>query len=209
MKLIINNQMDKNKIKILVILFITILILFILFVMFFRNQRRSAEVPVVEQEITSQELPDQIDDNGPVKLEPRPEEELKPMNYTAEDLKMMAFSFAERLGSYSNQASFANITELKMFMTPSMQNWADSYVTQMKKDFEYSGHYEGVSTRALTGKIIDFDAENKKAEILVHTQKTKTDDIGKEDVSQEYITIRYVYMNNKWLVDYAKWELTN
>jgi hypothetical protein len=37
------------------------------------------------------------------------------------NLEKIASSFAERLGSYSNQSNFSNILDLKVFMTLSMQ----------------------------------------------------------------------------------------
>src|SRR3989344_751635 len=37
-----------------------------------------------------------------------------------EDLKRLALSFAERFGSFSNQAGYQNIKDLKVFMSSSM-----------------------------------------------------------------------------------------
>ncbi|MEK7098118.1 MAG: hypothetical protein AAB906_04695, partial [Patescibacteria group bacterium] len=45
-----------------------------------------------------------------------------------DDLKRLALSFAERFGSFSNQAGYQHIKDLKIFMSSSMGEWADQYI---------------------------------------------------------------------------------
>ena len=119
-------------------------------------------------------------------------------------LESEAKSFAERLGSYSNQSNFANITDLKLQMTTSMQAWADKYIST-NQQAAYSGHYQGVTTHAISDEVKNFNATAGQAEILVHTQKISTNATSSPVTTYQDITITFVKQNNNWLVDNAAW----
>lgn len=121
-------------------------------------------------------------------------------------LVKMASSFAERLGSYSNQENYANIINLKIFMTVSMQKWADSYVAAAKKANPYSGYYEGLTTHAVTSEIKNFDNVGGTADILIHTQKVQLTATSTNNASyNEDLMVTFVKENGQWKVDNAKW----
>jgi hypothetical protein len=121
------------------------------------------------------------------------------------NLAKIAASFAERLGSYSNQANFSNISDLKVTMTTSMQAWADKYIAANKKT-AYSGVYQGVTTRAISTEINNYSDAQGKADILVHTQKLSVIGTSSPVTTNQDITISFVKQNNKWLVDNAVWK---
>jgi flagellar basal body-associated protein FliL len=121
------------------------------------------------------------------------------------NLEGEARSFAERLGSYSNQSDFANIKDLKLQMTASMQTWADKYIAANEKA-AYSGHYQGVTTHAISDEVKNFNAAAGQAEILVHTQKISTNATSSPVTTYQDITITFVKQNNNWLVDNAVWK---
>jgi|WetSurMetagenome_2_1015567.scaffolds.fasta_scaffold15405_5 hypothetical protein len=120
-------------------------------------------------------------------------------------LEKVADAFAERLGSYSNQANFSNISDLKVYMTASMQSWADKYIATNQKN-PYSGVYQGVTTRAISTEIKDYNDTAGKADILVHTQKLSVNGTSNPVTTNQDITITFVKQNSKWLVDNAKWK---
>ena len=124
---------------------------------------------------------------------------------TKTNLVKIAESFAERLGSYSNQSNFSNISDLKLLMTPSMQSWADKYIVANQSG-AYSGVYQGVTTQAITAAIIDFDDAKGQADILVHTQKATQTGSSSPVVTYQDITITFVKQKNIWLVDNAVWK---
>ncbi|MDD5528184.1 MAG: hypothetical protein PHO56_04430 [Patescibacteria group bacterium] len=124
---------------------------------------------------------------------------------TQNNLVKIAESFAARLGSYSNQANFDNIKELKLYMTASMQSWADKYIAANQKA-AYSGIYQGVTTQAISAEIANFDNAKGRADIIVHTQKVSVNGTSSPVTTQQDITITFVKQNNNWLVDNAVWK---
>jgi hypothetical protein len=131
-----------------------------------------------------------------------------PAEMTKDEVARAATSFAERFGTYSNQANYRNITEAKIFMTARMQTWADSYLTQLRAASSTANIYYGITTRAVAKEIKDFDPAGGSAEILVHTRRQEANgsmnNIGKT-FSQD-ITIKLIKSANTWLIDSAVWE---
>lgn len=124
---------------------------------------------------------------------------------TKANLMKTAESFAARLGSYSNQSNFGNISQLKLYMTASMQSWADKYIAANQKT-DYSGVYQGVTTQAISAEIKNFDDAKGQADVLVHTQKITQSGSGSPVTSYQDITITLIKQNNNWLVDNAVWK---
>jgi hypothetical protein len=130
-----------------------------------------------------------------------------PAEMTKDEVARAATSFAERFGTYSNQANYRNITEAKIFMTARMQNWADSYLAQLRAASSTASVYYGITTRAVSKELNDFDPEGGSAIILVHTRRQEAngsmDNFGKS--FNQDITIKLIKSANTWLVDSAVW----
>jgi hypothetical protein len=130
-----------------------------------------------------------------------------PAEMTKDEVARAATSFAERFGTYSNQANFRNITEAKIFMTARMQNWADGYLAQLRAASSTASVYYGITTRAVSKELNDFDPEGGSAIILVHTRRQEAngsmDNFGKS--FNQDITIKLIKSANTWLVDSAVW----
>lgn len=121
------------------------------------------------------------------------------------DVAKIAASFAERMGSYSNQSNYANFEDLNIFMTASMRDWAVDYVSQMRKDNPYDGNYYGITTKAIATEIIKFDNTTGEAEIIITTQRRELQVSGAENVYNQDLRLTFVKENNQWLVDGAYW----
>ncbi len=127
--------------------------------------------------------------------------------FNANDLSKMAMAFSERFGSYSNQSNYDNFIDLKIFMTDSMKAWADRYVDELRKQPSGSNVYYGISTKALTSEVIEFDEKSGEAEIIVTTQRREsTEKVDDNSSYLQKITITMVKVNGEWLVDTAYWE---
>jgi hypothetical protein len=199
--------MDKRKIFGIIIIIIGILALVaVIYFMFFYSptpteqpaagekapvENNTANLPVTEEKKTAV-----INIIEP----PRPEE------ITADDLKRMAASFAERFGSYSNQANYGNIKDLKIFMSSSMKEWADDYIQkEIAKNADKSIYY-GTTTKAAGTEVISFNETAGVAEILVNTQRrTASGVMNNAETSQQDILIKYVKEKGAWKVNSAKW----
>lgn len=126
---------------------------------------------------------------------------------TADDLGKIAMSFAERFGSYSNQSSYGNFTDLKILMTKNMRDWSDQYVEELKKKPQSSNVYYGVITQALTYKVNNFNEKAGTAEILITTQRREsTEKINGGEAYNQDLTLTLVNVNGDWLFDKAAWS---
>ena len=128
----------------------------------------------------------------------------EPYKLNSNDVAETAKLFAERLGSFSNQSDYGNVTDLKIFMTASMRDWADKYVADLKAQ-PYSGVYYGITTHTLTTKVLSYDDKGGKAkvEVITERQETNADKLG--TAYSQKMTLDLVKSNNNWLVDNAVW----
>ncbi|MEK7130647.1 MAG: hypothetical protein AAB793_03265, partial [Patescibacteria group bacterium] len=62
------------------------------------------------------------------------------------DVEKIARFFTEFFGSFSTDSNYGNVTGLKIYMTQSMQKWADSFVADAKKNKNNAAGYFGVTT---------------------------------------------------------------
>ena len=122
------------------------------------------------------------------------------------DIQRMALSFAERFGSYSNQSSFGNITDLTNLMSQSMKAWADEYVANARKQDNYSGIYYGITTKAISGTVKVFNQQTGEAQVLVKTKrKESVESMNNSTVFYQDILISFVQEKGLWKIDSASW----
>jgi hypothetical protein len=126
-----------------------------------------------------------------------------PHQTNGDDLSKIAMAFAERFGSFSNQSSYSNITDLKISMTDSMRTWADSYIKQLTNQYKNNGTYYGITTRALIPQVSSFNDQTGKAVVIVTTQRTES---GKSQPYNQKIDLTFLKVNGNWLIDSAHWE---
>lgn len=122
------------------------------------------------------------------------------------DVERMAISFAERFGTYSNQANFSNMVDLKLFMSRKMQIWADEYVVKQTK--ANNDIYYGITTKAVTGETLNFDDATGQASVLVHARRREatmtTGNVSK--IFNQDITINLIKEDQAWKIDSAYWK---
>ncbi|MEI6287975.1 MAG: hypothetical protein WCP18_00090 [bacterium] len=115
-------------------------------------------------------------------------------------LKQLAFSFAERLGTYSSDAGLNNFIELRKDMTSKMQSTAN----QMAGAVKFSPNtFESFDTKALSANLLLVDAVSAKVTVSVqqkHTIGTSTSMIYPN------LSLSFLKSGDKWLVDTAKWQ---
>lgn len=122
----------------------------------------------------------------------------------ANDAAKLSALFAERLGSFSNQSDYSNVTDLKILMTANMKDWADKYVADLRAQ-KYSGQYYGIITKALTTKILSPEKDGKiKIEIATERQESNVDVLSPSYLQK--MTLELIKANGEWLVDSAYWE---
>jgi len=125
-------------------------------------------------------------------------------DWTDEDLQKMGMAFAERLGSYSSDSNYANLLDLKLFMSPEMSDWADSYVKTLQANRDKDSQYYGISTIAVSGEITSFDNEAGTAVGQISTQRNELRGSNSNTFIQK-LNIEFTKINNEWKVSSASW----
>ena len=123
-----------------------------------------------------------------------------------EQLKRTASLFIERFGSYSNQSNFSNVSDLKIYMSDEMKDWADDFVEKNNIDRDVSVYY-GVTTKSISQKLEFSDSDLGQASILVNTLRRESGGGAIEDSSfyQEAL-VKFVLEKGFWKVDSANWK---
>ncbi|MFA4942269.1 MAG: hypothetical protein WC564_01360 [Patescibacteria group bacterium] len=126
--------------------------------------------------------------------------------FNSEDLRKLAMSFAERFGSFSNQANYGNIEDLKIFMTPKMQSWANDYVASLNQQDKNNTNYYGITSIAISGTVKSFDDKAGTAEILVTTQRREVAGSGEPKVFSQDILVVFEKVKEEWKASSATWQ---
>lgn len=205
-------EKDGKKMLIALIIIILLLLAALVWFLFFFKWPKKAE-PVTNQQSTEQPVQqlDTVDDT--IATSVKQLEIVADKDAQAPDqkdvemtnLEKLASLFAERLGSYSNQSEYGNLVDLKVFMTDSMNGWADDYIAKAKAESNYDGVYRGVMTRAISAEVSDLDDSNGTAKAVVHTQKVESSDVSDNVVYYEDLSIGFKKEGPVWLVDDARW----
>jgi hypothetical protein len=204
--------MNKRTINIIILSLIVVLLLggIIYFVFLFKmpkaNPGTASPTPINNTNLPSSGSSTPIVKQAEIvknqNIKPATSEEVSRFN-----LEKIAASFAERLGSYSNQSNFSNIVDLKIFMTLSMQKWADKYIADAQKNSKYAGIYQGVTTKAVSEETKSYSENPARADILVHTQKVQSSGTAENStIYNEDVLITFVKESDQWKVDNAKWQ---
>jgi hypothetical protein len=127
--------------------------------------------------------------------------------FDKDDLTRMAESFAERFGSFSNQSNFANILDLKLFMSEKMKKWADNYITTHRGEND-SEIYYGITTKAIGHKVIDWNDDAGTGQVLVNTRRREatSSTLNSANAFSQDVLINFVKERGAWKVDSAFWQ---
>ncbi len=116
----------------------------------------------------------------------------------------LANLFAERYGSYSSEAGFQNITNLKPYMTKKMQTVSDGYITTQRAASSVKAFYS-TTTSALSTSVTSL--AQVKASISVSTQRRETgENINGANTYYQVLLLDFVKEGETWLVDNAVWQ---
>jgi len=133
--------------------------------------------------------------------------EMTPSEAARAQVKDIAVSFAERFGSYSNQADYQNLIELKPQMTAGLKNWTDNFVFNARKNNPQDAAYYAQITKALAAQEKSYSQESGQAEFLIQCQRQEFL-ISPQNPRTYYQTLKITLLKVKdaWLVDDAVWQ---
>ncbi|MFH1326422.1 MAG: hypothetical protein ABIH48_03055 [Candidatus Falkowbacteria bacterium] len=193
--------MDNKKIiAISVIVLALIILIGLIYFMFLAPvpEEPVAPAPVVEKQVIEQ-LPviEQPVRRAPIEIQAT----------TEDDLKRLSSSFVERYGSYSNQAGYDNIRDLKIFMSRNMQGWADDFINERIQQETDTTIYYGITTKAVVVETQNFDEYATSAKFLVKTQRKESiGDTTNARKFQQNAEVAIVKENGAWKVDKVNWK---
>lgn len=205
--------MNKKAIGIIIIILAGLIIIGIIYIIFFYKFSSSQQGLAVEEQSTTSSQPIKSVEqsitvplvNTIIKVAP-----IKKTEINQDDLMRMASAFAERFGSFSNQSDYDNVRDLKIFMSAKMQIWADNYISQAQSSHQQSAIYYGVTAKAITTEVKQFNNESGQAEILVKTQKKEAAGVTiNSSIFYQDVIIKFIKEKGAWKIDSAIWQGKN
>ena len=176
------------------IVLIASLMMIIIWLTFFRA-KSTVELPATNLNINQGTMlaVDNLPPPAPTRIQ---QEEDYPLG-----VKQLAFSFAERYGSYSNQAPNDHINDLMPLMTLRMQR-------EITEDYEQDNlnltTYDGYEARALGGELQNFSTN--QAKVLVNIQRVHyREGLTEPDVFYQDILVELLKFGDEWKVDRVQW----
>lgn len=116
-------------------------------------------------------------------------------------LKQLAFSIAERFGTYSSQSNFKGLNDLKIISTDRMIETLNKIIISANNNPQI---YSSLTTRALSSKLIEYNKDSGRATVEVNTLRTE---YGQEENKYyQTIVLGFVFNDNKWKLDGANWQ---
>ncbi len=122
------------------------------------------------------------------------------------EIQVLSMPFVERLGTYSNQSNYENLSQLLPFMTATMQGWANEKITAAQKQ-PFNTLYTGITTKALSFQVVSINETAGIAEAKIATQRKES--VGTATNAKVYnqdISLKFKNIGGAWLVDSATWE---
>ncbi|MBI4272453.1 hypothetical protein HY621_01220 [Candidatus Uhrbacteria bacterium] len=200
------------RIKIILVIFVTVITAVLIGVgislfTFYKKGKEpvSAPTPIVNQVFEPVGQPP-VEKPEVKPVSPPPPKEVSEEDKARGAITGIVLPFVETLGSYSNQGSFENLSNLLPFMTPSMKSWAQTQIDDSRSK-PIPEIYKGVSTRTMNHTISKVDLSEGVSEVMVETQRKEQ--VGTSTNFRTFnqnILVRLKTHNDVWLVDGAFWQ---
>ncbi|RMD51917.1 hypothetical protein D6827_01130 [Candidatus Parcubacteria bacterium] len=183
--------MDRKKTIEIIVAIIIILALVIFLIWFFIPKDNQNKVITNDSEI-AQDVP------PPTPLVTQQQVEEKNNNP-----EIIARIFAERLGSFSNQGEYQNLTVIKEISTQSLQDRLEKIMNDALEND--TGVYYGISTRVIS--IQEIEKNDKVASYNLTTQREEAiGDPGNATVRYQDIEVDLKKVDDNWLVSGFTWK---
>lgn len=121
-------------------------------------------------------------------------------------LTVTAGQFAERFGTYSNQADFQNLIDLFPLMTVRFRDATERTIAQARTAGTAPEEYVGVVTRTVTAKLPSLDDRAGRVTATVTAQRATQTGSDVPTTRYQTLTIEFRLTGGVWLVDSATWS---
>lgn len=180
---------------------------FIVYILFFHNFSAAPQTSVNLTEEEKSKAAAGEENSGKTNTSASEANKAVKKEVTRDDLARMAASFAERFGSYSNHSDYGNIVDLQIFMSRKMQEWSDNFIAEARSKSGGEEIYYGITTKALTTEVAQYDEAGGLAKVLVKTQRRESfGATSNASVSYQDINLNFIKESGAWKVDQAEWQ---
>ena len=188
----LSKRMKKTLVLLLMLIIVILLILYLMRIWSSTPSSINEQTPIVEEPVAQVEEPVISEETQAEQQEAAAEA----------NVRTVVKSFAERYGSYSSEADFANIIDVLPLMT-------DGYAArtqEMMATWKSSDVYYGVTTRVLAMDIT-MDETAGTAQATVNTQREEArGEVQNISVSYQDLVLDLVRVSGSWFVDNAAWQ---
>jgi hypothetical protein len=143
---------------------------------------------------------------APIKTIVPPKKEISGEEIKKSGLEKIASSFAERLGSFSNQSGFENFKDLEPQMTEAFKAYSEKLKADLEKTHGNYAVFYGINSKALNSVAESYDEKAGQAavKVMLMREETKGDSVPREYFQD--LTLNMALDGKNWKVDRAEWS---
>jgi hypothetical protein len=136
---------------------------------------------------------------------PATPEAVAPLTPVQVDATNTARLFAERMGSYSTEANFANVDDVKVMATAAYALELERLAQNARRE-ALPGTYYGVSTRVLGTTVSAQTATEATINVLTQREEVQGEATAAATVRNQNMVVRLALENNAWKIAGFAWE---
>ncbi len=194
-------MMDPRTRRNILIALLIALALLIAFLLWFFLRPKPKPAVIVAPVVVEKPLPTATTKKPTVSQEKATKEQA--VRTESASLQSASKTFAERYGSYSTEADFANLTDVLPLMTKAYAEKTAAYVETATIPEEYYG----VTTRVITVKVDAQDDEKGTATVTLTTQREEAKgDVQNVSVKYQDLVLSFEMESGSWKVANAVWN---
>lgn len=182
----------------LLVVLLALLALLIAFLLWWFLRSKPQPNPVV-QPTAEETLPDAVRET----IKEQRQKEAQQTRTNTASVQSASKTFAERYGSYSTEAEFANLRDVLPLMSASLAAETEAFIEGSIPAAEYYG----VTTRVISLSVDASDETVGTAQVTVTTQREETKGTAQNaSVRYQDLVLRFVREDGQWKVSSATWN---
>lgn len=123
----------------------------------------------------------------------------------ASAVKNVAFSFAERFGTFTNQSNYENFKDLNSVLTASAQTWLSNvYLPELRKLHDPEGFFYRIITQSRTAEFLE--QTDSAVKIKIKTEREETIGDSETKIFNQDLIIELVKANDNWMINGVYWQ---
>lgn len=119
---------------------------------------------------------------------------------------VMARVWAERFASWSNEDNFSNLEVVSRQATAQVKNFLKTYQQTLMTQYPVGNGYHGVTGRALSPQLVEFNDSAGTALVNVNLQLEEYSAVAQPVISTKVLELKLVKQGEQWLVNFLKWQ---